>query len=352
MDNLFFLVSKIAWALLSPSNLIIFAFFLGTLLLVFKRYTGAKWFLIPSALFAMTIMVYPVSDFLMKPLEERFSKPTELPTGVDGIIILGGGEDLKRSLSWNVAELGQGADRYTGAAELAKNYPLIPVIFSGGSGSVKLQDTGGEGVIAEKILTTIGINQQRLIIESKSRNTFENFKYIKPLLPKQDGKYIVVTSAYHMPRAVGIARQLDINVVPYPVDYRTNSDALRGVDFDFYDHLRALEPAWKEWIGLTVYYLTDRTNAWFPKPASNSQAINKSENQSGINSKKELEAKQTTHEIKITKVESAKPTPAKENTQTQQQSESSISTNQNLSISDQDPIPVQIPSRFLDHSKL
>ncbi|WP_321326430.1 YdcF family protein [Thiomicrorhabdus sp.] len=266
MNELFFLLSKISWALLSPGNLLVFALFVGILFLLFNRIFLAKLILIPTGLIAFILMAYPVSDYVMKPLENRFSKPQTLPSKIDGIIILGGGEDLKRSLSWNVAELGMGGDRYIGAAHLAKLYPQAPVIFTGGSGLISLQNTSGEASIAKQLLTTIGIKPSRLIIESKSRNTYENFRYTKPLLPTENGTYLLVTSAFHMPRAVGIARMQGVKVVPYPVDYRSNSDSLRILDFDFFDHLKALEPAWREWIGLTVYYLTGKTNSWFPEP--------------------------------------------------------------------------------------
>lgn len=270
-DDLFFLLSKIGWDFLSPGNLIIFALSFGALLLTFDKVRAAKKILIPSALVSFIVMAYPVSDYLMAPLEASFSIPEKLPENIDGIIMLGGGEDLKRSLSWQVAELGIGGDRYIGAANLAKIYPKAPVIFTGGSGSVGLQNTSGEGSIARKILTTIGIDSKRLIIESKSRNTYENFKNTKPLLPKfskgeAKGTYFLVTSAFHMPRAVGIARQQNINVIPYPVDYHSNHESFRQWDFDLYDHLKALEPAWREWIGLTVYYYTGKTDVWFPKP--------------------------------------------------------------------------------------
>jgi len=266
MNELFFLISKIAWALLSPGNLIIFILFLGSILLIFNKVHTAKLLLIPTGLIAFVLMVYPVSDYLMKPLETRFSKPHTMPKNIDGIIVLGGGEDLKRSLSWNVAELGTGGDRYIGAAHLAKLYPQAPVIFTGGSGLISLQNTAGEASIAKQLLTTIGIDSSRLIIESKSRNTYENFLYTKALLPKKNGTYLLVTSAFHMPRAVGIARMQNVNVIAYPVDYRSNSDALRKIDFDFFDHLKVLEPAWREWIGLTVYYFTGKTNRVFPSP--------------------------------------------------------------------------------------
>lgn len=266
MDELFFLASKIGWAFLSPGNLLVFFLFFGVLLLLFNRISTAKKVLIPTGLMAFILMAYPISDYVMKPLENRFSKPQTLPSKIDGIIILGGGEDLKRSLSWQVAELGLGGDRYIGTAGLATYYPNAPVIFTGGSGSISLQNTSGEGALARTLLTTIGISEERLIIESKSRNTYENFKYTKPLLPKTDGTYLLVTSAFHMARAVGIARMQGVNVIAYPVDYRTNSDSLRIFDFDFFDHLKALEPAWREWVGLTVYYLTGKTNQWFPEP--------------------------------------------------------------------------------------
>jgi len=283
MDNLFFILSKVLWAFLSPGNLIIFALLWGTFLLSLNRIRSAKRVLYTTSLLSFLIMAYPFSDYLMQPLESRFAKPVSLPEKIDGIIVLGGGEDLKRSLSWNVEELGLGGDRYIAAAELAKRYPKAPVIFTGGSGLVQLQNTHGEGELAKTLLTTIGIDSKRLIIESKSRNTYENFLYTKPLLPIESGHYLLVTSAYHMPRAVGVARQQGVKVTAYPVDYRSNSDDLRRWDFDLFDHLKALEPAWREWIGLSAYHLTGKTTALFPPPDeytdSRTRAIELEQNQ-------------------------------------------------------------------------
>ena len=270
-DSLFFLFSKLAWALLSPTNLIIIALLLGVIFLLIHQVSTAKKFLIPTALFSFTMMIYPIGDYLMEPLESRFAIPSPLPTEVDGIIILGGGEDLKRSLSWNVAELGSGGDRYIGAADLANLYPNTPVIFAGGSGLMRVQDSSGEGNIAMKLLTSVGIDRERLIIESRSRNTFENFKYLKPLLPNfkdgdARGRYLLVTSAYHMPRAVGIARAQGVEVIPYPVDYYSNSDGLRYFDINMSEHLKVVEKAWKEWLGLLAYYITGKTDTLLPSP--------------------------------------------------------------------------------------
>jgi len=269
MAELFFIVSKLAWGVLSPSNLIILLLLLGTLLLIKGAISAAKWVLLPTALLSLFIMIYPVGDSLIYPLEVRFSKPDVMPEQIDGIVVLGGGEQLKASLSWGSAELGAGGDRYIGAAILAKQYPNAPVIFTGGNSLLGFQGIGDEGQIARHLLTAVGIDEQRLIIESKSRNTAENFLLITPLLPRLKGRYLLVTSAFHMPRAIGIARNQGFEMIAYPVDYRSNRPELRQLGFNLYEHLEALEPAWREWIGLTVYYLSGKTNEWFPGPMDN-----------------------------------------------------------------------------------
>lgn len=266
MDNTFFVLSKLAWGLLSPTNLIVLLMVLGTVQLVRNKVSTAKKILIPTAIISFALLAYPVGDYLMHPLETRFTKPTELPNTIDGIIILGGGEHLKLSTSWDTAEIGSAGDRFIGAAILAQHYSNVPVIFSGGSGLLRFDTSTTGGDIAWSLLLAVGINEDRLIIESQSRNTNENFTLLKSKLPKDSGQYLLVTSAFHMPRSVGIARQQNIDVIPYPVDYYSNKPALRQWDFSLFDHLQVLEPAWREWIGLTVYYWTGKTSEWLPSP--------------------------------------------------------------------------------------
>ncbi|MBT3504195.1 MAG: YdcF family protein [Piscirickettsiaceae bacterium] len=266
MDELFFILSKLAWGVLSPTNMIILMMALGTLFLMKGAVSAAKKILVSTVVVTLLLTVYPLGDSVMFPLENRFSKPQVMPEQIDGIIVLGGGEQLKTSLSWQSAELGAGGDRYIGAAILAKRYPTAPVIFTGGNSLLSFQGKGDQGNIAQTVLTAVGIEKNRLIIESKSRNTNENFLFIRPLLPETMGNYLLVTSAFHMPRAMGIARQQGLNVIAYPVDYRSNQPVLRQWSFNLYEHLEVLEPAWREWIGLTVYYITGRTDEWFPAP--------------------------------------------------------------------------------------
>ncbi len=264
MDNLFFIISKLAWGMLSPGNILIIMVILVAVLLITNKIQLARILSACLALAGGVLIAYPVGDYLMYPLEQRFPAPDSLPEQVDGIIVLGGGIDLKRSVDWSHPETGEGADRYIAAAILAKRYPTVPVLFSGGSGLLRFQTLATEGQYARELLMALGVASSRLLIESKARNTYENMMRLRPLLPVKEGHYLLITSAFHMPRAVGIARKLGLQVLPYPVDYRSNRPELRQWDFNFSEHLQVLEPAWREWIGLTAYYWTGKTDAWFP----------------------------------------------------------------------------------------
>lgn len=269
MDEIFFVVSKLGWAIASLGNLIVLLMTFATIMLLLNNVTIAKWILIPVMIANWLLMAYPLADSLLLPLETRFSKPTPLPQNIDGIIVLGGGEKLKQSLSWHTQELGDAGDRFIGAAVLAKHYPDAPIIYSGGSNLLQAVQNGqDEANIAQRILTAIGISKGRLIIESQSRNTAENFLLLKTKLPKPDGTYLLVTSASHMPRSVGVARKQAINVIAYPVDYMTSNKELRRWDFDYIAHLQTFDLAWHEWLGLTAYYWTDKTSEWLPRDGS------------------------------------------------------------------------------------
>lgn len=265
MDNIFFVFSKLFWIVISPTNLIILAFILGTLLLIFKADKLARFILLPTALLAGLVLVYPIGDYIIQPLEKRFAKPTEWPPHIDGIIVLGGGEDLKRSVSWKIAELGQGGDRYLAAKALADRYPNAKVIFTGGSGLFLNATSDSEGMIARTIFEQLDIDPSRYILETQSRNTYENFLNTTPLLDP-NGQYMLVTSANHMPRSIGIARRFELNITPYPVDFRSNQGEMRYANFSFSENIETLEKGVKEWLGLVAYYLSGKSETLYPAP--------------------------------------------------------------------------------------
>jgi uncharacterized SAM-binding protein YcdF (DUF218 family) len=265
MDSLFFYISKLAWALLNPVNLMVILVCVASVCLLLNFQKIAKALFALLLLVNVPILVYPVGDLLIYPLENRFQKPVNTLSDIDGIIVLGGAENLSVSSGWQSPEVNDAGDRFIYAAKLAEQYSDIPVIYSGGSGLVQLRDDQKSAEISQAILTMTGVEKERLIIESASRNTAQNFALIKSLLPAQDGHYLLVTSAFHMPRSVGIARKQGINVIAYPVDYRSNTPEFRTWSIDYLSHVSTLTTAWREWIGLIVYFVTDKTSSLFPK---------------------------------------------------------------------------------------
>jgi uncharacterized SAM-binding protein YcdF (DUF218 family) len=182
--------------------------------------------------------------------------------------VLGGGIDAYTSATrGDPLELNDAGDRVMALIELARRFPDIRLVFSGGAGAV-----GGEaGVEADEITTKIaryGVDPARLVSENRSRTTAENATMTRDLLkPRPGERWLLVTSAWHMPRAVGCFRKAGFSVEPYPVDYRT-----AGAGGFLWPYAAAsagltrLDLAVKEWTGLLAYRLTGRTDALLPGP--------------------------------------------------------------------------------------
>ena len=135
-----------------------------------------------------------------------------------------------------------------------------------------LYQTGNEAEGAESLLTALGVPRERLILEAKSRDTYENAVFLKGELAKQGAlgpgtRWLLITSAYHMPRAIGAFRQAGFDIEAWPVDYRTRGRADLTRPFDkVSEGLRRVDVATREWVGLLAYWLGGRSNALFPAP--------------------------------------------------------------------------------------
>ncbi len=266
MDELFFIVSKLVWSVLSPSALFIWLTLLALVLLYRGYLQAAKSLLLFMTLIGFAVMAYPLGDVLLEKLEKRFSVPATLPEQIDGIIVLGGGEQLNTSLSWQAPQMGEAGDRYLAADMLARHYPKTPLWVSGGSNLLQQPQHEKVADIHQQLLLMAGVPAAQIHIEQNSRNTYENIQNLRKVLPDPNGQYLLVTSAYHMPRSIGIARKLGLNVIAYPVDYRSQRSDQRQFDFALFEHLQTLEPAIREWLGLTVYFLTGKTSQFLPGP--------------------------------------------------------------------------------------
>jgi uncharacterized SAM-binding protein YcdF (DUF218 family) len=135
-------------------------------------------------------------------------------------------------------------------------------VFSGGVGQIP------EAELAQRLFENVGVPAGRLITEDRSRNTDENAKFTKAIAdPKPDERWLLVTSAHHMPRAIGAFRRAGFPVEAYPVDWRTRGpeDLVRPFRTAS-DGLKLTDTAAHEWVGLFVYWLTGRSSELFPEP--------------------------------------------------------------------------------------
>lgn len=260
-----FLASKLFWLLARPSHALLLLTALGVVLL-WGRYTGAGRITLTLSLVGWLFAGSALSQPLLTVLENRFSPLARLPEQIDGVIVLGGAPNTETSHARGGYQLSAEAERLTTMIGLAQRYPQATVLHTGGSGIIGSRMT--EADVVRRFLEDMPLDPARITLEERSRNTWENALYSKVLVEPQPGAtWLLVTSAFHMPRAVGIFRRVGWPVIPYPIDYKT-SGALRINPFtwDASGALALTDLAVREWIGLIAYRLLGRTSALFPAP--------------------------------------------------------------------------------------
>ena len=268
---MFFIASKIGWLLFQPSTFLIASMLIGLCLLVTSYAAlGRRLFRIAGGALAICALT-PVGVLLIRPLEDRFPEPpVDQITDPAGVIVLGGALDGGMTRARGPIALTNGGARATEALALGYHFPGARLVFSGGSGNL-----GGQGVpegdVAVEFFTRLRFPPDRTMIERKSRTTFENAVFTRELIqPKPGQRWILVTSAFHMPRAVGVFEKAEFELTPFPVAYFTygNSSDYWNYTFAPILALSLVDIAVKEWVGLTVYWLTGRSDSLFPHPKS------------------------------------------------------------------------------------
>ena len=260
MENPFFIGSKFGWLLFSPGNALTLLTVFAWLCLVFGWLKLSRSFLSSVVLLMLITCTLPVGEWLLAPLENRFSANPALPISPTGIIVLGGAVDPVMSEAWGQTESGEAAERVTTLLYMANLYPDSQLIFTGGSGLISEQSLK-EADYVRFLFEELSLDERAILFESESRNTEENVMNSKALLnPQPDQDWILVTSAFHMPRAVGVFCQANWPVIPYPVDHRSNRNNLLRLSLDFSKNLSLLEEAAHEWVGLIAYRITGRTD--------------------------------------------------------------------------------------------
>lgn len=254
-------ISHVLFWFFRPSNLIALVVVVGVVgSLTRRRWASRLLVLVTVAIVIITLL--PVGTWMLVPLENRFPAPSPMPGHVDGIIVLGGAVRSELTAIHRQPNLNEHAERMTQALVLARRYPDVPLVFTGGNRSEIT-----ESDVARMFFQEQGIDMSRVVLEDKSHSTYDNAVFTKELLkPRSDQVWLLVTSAYHMPRSVGAFRKAGWRVVPYPVDYLTVGHVSAAGEPDFGRNLHRFDDATRAWLALIAYYVTGKSDALLPGP--------------------------------------------------------------------------------------
>jgi uncharacterized SAM-binding protein YcdF (DUF218 family) len=263
---MFFYLAKILWMIAQPSAALLLLLGLGIVLIGFRAFRFGGALVLMSTLGLLVAGFLPLGIALTLPLEDRFPRPA-LDQPPDGIVVIGGGIDGSIDKARGSIGVVEGGGRMIEAVLLAKRFPNARLVFSGGSNSL----FGGgvsEAIAARAFFKAFDIPDSRVTIEGESRDTAENARFAKAVVqPKPGERWLLLTAAWHMPRAVGCFRAVGWPVIAFLTDYRTTGDEdLHHLMPRPSLGLSMVDVATREWIGLLMYRLVGRTDALFPAP--------------------------------------------------------------------------------------
>lgn len=267
MDSLFVVLSKIYWLFGKPDTLMLILLTVVTVFAVIAapRKTSIRFLSLIVFIFWL-IAILPFSSWLFSPLEKRFPKP-DLPAEeqIAGVIILGGAEYIGRSAHWGSLQLNEMGERILEMNRLLHLYPNTQFIYTSGSGSEL--EPGKKGADYVKTYFDEFSMSEQVDYERESHSTYENVLYSKKIMESTAKPWLLVTSAFHLPRSVGVFSKQGIPVIPYPVDYWSTPANFGSLYIGFADNFVSIDMAVREWTGLIAYWLAGRTSSWFPSDA-------------------------------------------------------------------------------------
>jgi len=259
-----FVLSKLLWIVARPTNFLLAALAVSCLLALRAERRWSARMAACLALLLVALGLVPAGLWLQRPLEERFARPDPPPAEVAGIVVLGGAQLQAITTARGRLALNQHGERMIETIPLAERYPDVPIVFSGGSGYVGGYG-GNEQRVNELFVAMVGLDPARVRYESRSRNTWENALETAALVGTgADRPWLLVTSAAHMPRSMGVFRKAGLDVVPWPVDDQTTGGPEFEPAIEMSARLDQFDEAVKEWIGLVAYRLMGRTDALLP----------------------------------------------------------------------------------------
>ncbi len=248
----FFPVSKAFAFLVTPSHVLLWLVLGAAAALVLGWLRAARVLGVAAAALFILIGVVPFGAVLLRPIEDRYPRGP-LPARIKGVVNLGGGLNTSVLLLRGAPGNSPTIDRVVSTYELARLHPEALVVFSGG------WDAESDAIAARSDFLRMGLDPRRLVLEGRSRNTYENLAFTQAIVHPRPGEaWVLATAAAQLPRAMDVARRLGWTMIPWPTDYRTAPNRLwtEGQWFSIVDNLRDVDEGMHEWIGLAAYGAT------------------------------------------------------------------------------------------------
>ncbi len=252
---MYFYLSKILAPLLNLTNLIFCFIILATLLNFFYRKKIIKIFVFINVFLLLILSILPIGKFGLKYLEKDYFVQQKL-NNIDNIIILAGSENTHLTHTTKKLNLNNSSERLIASVKLANEYSNAKIYFLGGDGNLKKHKID-ETIVAKNFYNDVAFETMRVDFINNTRNTIENLTELKKITDLEKNN-VLITSAFHMKRAMFIAKQLNIKLTPYAVDFRY------GDNFsfiNFYQHfsissnLRSIDLFFREFMGILAFKL-------------------------------------------------------------------------------------------------
>lgn len=211
----------ITWGLVNFDIILLVFIILATIFVTRKNKNIAASILFFFVSITCLIIITPLPEWGMTLLENRFSEVQQLPKDVKGVIIIGGIVDRKISQVRGEPSFNMFGARMVPLLKLMETRPELTYMIMGG-GKPYIEGYQ-EADILMRHLDYIKPKLGKLLFDNISSTTVESAQVSYNMIkPKRGEKWLLLTSAYHMPRAVGVFKNAGWDIIPYPVDFRTS----------------------------------------------------------------------------------------------------------------------------------
>jgi uncharacterized SAM-binding protein YcdF (DUF218 family)/pterin-4a-carbinolamine dehydratase len=260
-----FIFKKIIASFLYPLPLSLLISLLGLYLLWFTAKQKTGKILVSVGVIILTLFSCSViSNKLLRPLERKYDSfemrgsssvsKTEDESTLKYVVVLGGGHTSDSEFPL-MSQIGRSSlVRLIEGIRIYREYPGSKLIVSGGI----IFDPVPEAEVLARVAIETGVPESDIILESKSKDTKDQAKFIKPIVGNEP--FVLVTSASHIPRSMALFKKLGMNPIPSPIGHRVSEE--QGFSshsfFPGTVNLRKAELAIHEYLGLVWSKLRDQ----------------------------------------------------------------------------------------------